>query len=256
MLPPIPFLDLDGFKRRTKFVRTDVDLFVANNPGYLEHGIARASSLINARLHKRYATPLGQSPPTLVATGTTQPVPPVSLIGRPTVGSLEIVIKPTTPGAVGVAVFQWSKDGGLTWTTGVATAATVQLGGTGLSAIFPAGTYATDHSFSASTPVPEIALGWLVAFVDIAVWDRRGRNAQDPTCASALERYTEAKDELKEAADSKEGLFELPTNDQAGDTPVIRAGPLAYSETSPYVSADMQAMQGREEDLSGSGTTW
>ena len=82
----------------------------------------------------------------VTATGTTPPT--VTLTGSPASGySFNIQI--TTGGSVGTAVFKWSSNGGLTFTTGVATAATVLLGITGVTANFAAGTYATDNVYVA-----------------------------------------------------------------------------------------------------------
>lgn len=79
--------------------------------------------------------------------GTTPPT--VSLTGTPT-GYWDLRIEITTGGARGTAVFKWSKDGGATYTTGVTTAATVALTGTGLTAVFATGTdYATDNIYTA-----------------------------------------------------------------------------------------------------------
>lgn len=253
MLVPIPYLDIAGYKRRTKIAPTDVDLAESLYPGYVAHRIASGSSRINARLKKRYAVPLGQQPPVLVATGTLPPA--VVLSGRSTLGSLEIVIDITTPGALGSAVFQWSQDGGLTFVTGVVTAALVALGTTGLTAAFAVGAYSSDNLYSASTPVPEIALGWLVALLDVDVWDRRGVNPQDPSIARAVSERDTALAEIKEAADAKDGLFDLPTNDAAGDSAVTQGGPLSYSETSPYVFQDIQRDAAVGEDCARSGTS-
>jgi hypothetical protein len=429
VLPPIPYADVAGYTARTKVAPQDVAYVAATYPGYIEHRIARASSWINARLQKRYAVPLGQAAPQLVAAGTTPPA--VTLKGRPQLGSLgialaivaagalgaatfwwsadggltwtmgpllaasgptppavgvsgtstlakpsllevgittggalgtarfqwsqdggntwniggpmassgttppavtlsgtsnvalpsDIEIQITTAGALGTAIFEWSQDGGSTWTTGlqtsatavplgntglaatfalgnyatnnlytgqgiltassyvlgatgltlvfpagtystsdsyagqgITTAATVTLGSTGLSALFPTGTYGADNTWSGSTPVPEIALGWLVALLDVDVWQRRGANPQDPTIASAILERDTALAEIKEAADSNEGLFELPTNDVVGDSAVVRATPLSYTEASPFVAADRQEREAYHEDRCGSGT--
>lgn len=252
MLSPIPYADVAGYKRRAEVRPEDVDLLESLYPSYLQHRIARASSYLNARLQKRYRVPLGQEAPTLVPTGTAPPL--VVLSGRPTLGSLEMAVEVTTGGPVGTAVMRWSSDGGLTWTTGVLTAPTVVLGGTGLTATFPSGSYATDNVYSASTPVPEIALGWLVSLVNVDFWKRRGANPQDPTFQDALDARTEALAEVKEAADSKDGLFDLPTNDAVGDSAIVHGGPLSYTEASPFVAADMQERQGVLEDERGCGT--
>jgi len=252
VLPPIPYLDLAGYERRTSLVPEDVDYVASRYPGYVERRIARGSSWINARLQKRYRVPLGQEAPELLSFGTTPPL--VVLTGRPTLGCLDMSLQITTPGPLGTAVFQWSPDGGESWTTGVSTAATVPLGTTGLVATFPAQTYAVDNLYTSSTPVPEVALGWLVALVDVDVWKRRGTNPQDPAIALATTDRDAAVAEITEAANSDTGLFELPTIDTQGDSAVNHGGPLFYSEASPFVSADLQEEQGRAEDFAGTGT--
>ena len=257
MLAPIPYFDLAGYKRRSKVIPQDVNRCDSLYPGYLDHRIARGSSFINGRLKKRYLVPLGQEAPVLIPTGTAPPQ--IVLSGRPTLGSLEIAIQITTPGASGTAVFQWSKDGGLTWTTGVGTvsAGTVVLSGTGLVAAFPPSTlsFSADDAYSASTPVPEIALGWLAAMLDVDVWERRGANPQDPSIAMGIAERDAALSEIKEAADAKDGLFDLPTNDAAGDSAVTQGGPLFYSESSPYVWMSQQRRTARGEDCAGVGTS-
>jgi hypothetical protein len=265
-----PYLDVPEFKLRTSIPPSDVELFASRYPGFLERAIGTRSSYINARLRKRYGQsptlgnnlPLGQQPPLLLAAGTLPPA--VSLVGRPILGSVRIAIQITTAGALGVAVFAWAKDGGLfpiggdqnppSWTTGVLTAATVTLTGTGMSALFPStGPYSLDNLYAAASPVPEAVLRWLTDFVTIDVWDRRGRNPQDPAMVSAKERYDQAMEELKEASDSKEGLFDLPIAEDA-DTAVTTGGPLSYSETSPYVWQDQQKAVAQSEDRALTGT--
>jgi hypothetical protein len=251
VLAPIPYFDLAGYKRRSKHVPTDLDLIESLYPGFIAHRIAVESSKINARLHKRYHTPLGQYAPLLVAMGTLPPA--VALSGRPVVGSLEMAIQVTTPGVLGVAVVQWSSDGGQTWVTGVATAATVVLGATGLSAQFPTGTYSADNLYAAGTPIPEIALGWLASIVDVDVWQRRGTNPQDPGIETFVADRDASLGEIKEAADSKDGLFDLPTNDPVGDSAISQAGPISYSETSPYAWQDLQRAAAVGDDRAQSG---
>jgi|GEM_PF-5538915 len=254
MLAPIPYLDITGYKLRSEVVPTDLDMVESLYPGFIAHGIARVTSRINAQLTKRYLVPLGQTAPLLVAYGTLPPK--VTLSGRPTLGSLEMAIEITTPGALGTAAFQWSQDGGGTFTTGVLTSSSVALGTTGLVASFLAGPYAADNEYFASTPVPEIALGWLVAILDLAVMRRRGYNAQDPAGVLYSEAAATAYAEIAQAANSNDGLFELPTNDAVGDSAINHGGPMAYSECSPFVSADQQEFYGRQEDAAGSGFVW
>lgn len=78
---------------------------------------------------------------TLTLTGTPLPWTPQFLSGF-----YNLIIKVTTGGVVGTAIFSYSLDGGQTYPFGnLTTAATVPLGSTGLTANFGAGTYvATD----------------------------------------------------------------------------------------------------------------
>src|SRR6185312_13644425 len=103
--------------------------------------------------------------------------------------------------------------------------------------------------------VPEVVLGWLTTFVTRSCWHRRGYNAQDPAMQELAARCDQAAAELKEAADAKDGLFDLPTNDAAGDSAVVDGSPLGYSETSPYVWQDIEAAAGSFEDGQGRGSS-
>ena len=94
-------------------------------------------------------TAAGTTPPTVTISGT-----PSSLLAQ----SLRIEI--TTGGTRGTALFRWSLDGGTTWVaSGVATAASVALGTSGITAAFATGTYATDNVYTATiTIAPGFAL--------------------------------------------------------------------------------------------------
>ncbi len=102
-------------------------------------------------------------------------------------------------------------------------------------------------------PVPEIILGWLTSLVTLDVLRKRGLNPQDPTAEMFAADALKAEEEIKEAADSKEGLFDIETATDGGSG-VTTGGPLGYSETSPYVSFDRQWVTGRTEDGNHSGS--
>jgi len=106
-----------------------------------------------------------------------------------------------------------------------------------------------------ASPVSEIVLGWLVALVDVDVMRKRGVNPQDPMMVGFIDEATRVYAEVKEAADSKEGLYELPLNDAQGNSGINHAGPLMYTEASPFVAADRQELQGRCEDEARTGTS-
>jgi len=97
---------------------------------------------------------------------------------------------------------------------------------------------------------PLIVIGWLQATVTIDLLDFRGRNPSDPAAVSAKERYDLAIEEMREAADAKDGLFELPLV-PAGQSAVKGPKVLFYTENSPYISADMQEAIGIHEDFGG-----
>lgn len=100
-----------------------------------EHSSLGAHSVLYIGQPETTITPYGSSPPTVGLTGTVSEAMP------------KIIISISTAGARGTAKFDWSKDGGTSWTRGVTTAATAALGSTGLTATFAVGTYSTDNSY-------------------------------------------------------------------------------------------------------------
>ncbi len=105
--------------------------------------------------------------------------------------------------------------------------------------------------------VPEILLGWLTALVTLDVMRRRGMNPSDPVAQMYAEDVTRVQAEIKEAADSKDGLFDISGTETATDprdSSVSTGGPLGYSETSPYVWTGIERVNGRGEDRNGGGT--
>lgn len=248
-----PYLNLYGFRLRTIMAVGEVDYVETETPGFTDTRLSVRTSYINGRLRKRYGVgwnrnslPLGQTAPELVKSGTTPP--DLSLTGRPVLGSMQIIIAITTGGDTGTAIFKWSSNNGVTYTTGVTSASTVSLTGTGLTLNFPStGTFSTDNVYAAATPVPEIVLGWLTTLVTYDLYRKRGVNPQDPQIELLVAEMNTVLDEIKEAADSKDGLFDLPTSEDENSA-VTTGGPLGTSQTSPYVWTDIQAVIGSAED--------
>jgi hypothetical protein len=255
-----PYLDLEGYRFRTIIPPDFVDEIDTVSPGWIAQNLLSWSSWVNGRLRKRYgaasqgnALPFGQQPPIALGAGTLPPS--LVLLGRPTIGSLLLQFQVTTAGALGAALFQWSRDGGRTnVATNVPTAALVPLPGTGLTVQFlPTSVFAVDNVYVCDTPVPEIVLRWLVAFTDLDVMKRRYRQTNDAALEDFKAAAAAAAGDVKEAADSKDGLFDLPVN-EASDSAVTTAFPLGYSETSPYVWTTEQARTGITQDNQGSGS--
>jgi|ERR1017187_1543209 hypothetical protein len=265
-----PYEDLAGFKARTTMPSGDVDYLEQNSPGFIAQCIASESSWINGRLRKRYGNanvningysgygegtngpvgnslPFGQTPPALIPAGTNPPRG-LQMVGTPILGSLMIALAITTPGAIGTAVFKYTSNGGITYTTGLVpliAPGVVPLVGTGMSLAVPTGAiWGADNQYAAATPVPEILLKWLNALVTLAAYRRRGFNPQDPAGALIVDAAVEAKKEVLEAADSTSGLIDIPVSEDL-DSAVTTGGPLGTSDASPFSWQDRQAARGR-----------
>lgn len=94
--------------------------------------------------------------------------------------------------------------------------------------------------FDAANP-PEVARRWLVQLVTSNAYRKRGANPQDPQLELVEKDRDRALAEIKEAADSNEGLFDLPLHAETAGTGITNGGPLGYSEASPYDWIDVQA---------------
>ena len=253
-----PYLDLAGFKRRTVIPEEYIEHVESVQNGYVAQMIASWSSYINGRLRKRYGNngktnhlPLGQVAPPLLSSGTNPPS--VTLTGRPTLGSMQTQIIITTGGDLGTAIFKWSFDGGLTFTTGVATAPSVILNCptppfvTGMTANFSAGPYDVSNVYVADPPVVEDVLMGLVTLVNPDILRRHGVSYTDPQMVIFMDERKRVMDELKEIADGKDGLWDLPLNEDS-DSAITTGGPLGFSDASPYAWTDRQAVHGSRQD--------
>jgi hypothetical protein len=86
--------------------------------------------------------------------------------------------------------------------------------------------------------------------VDVNVLKFTGGNPEGREDEWAKNDLDKVETELKEAADSKDGLLELPSrNTDVLGSAVNIAGPLGYSEQSPYTWTDRQ-----REHIANGGT--
>lgn len=97
-------------------------------------------------------------------------------------------------------------------------------------------------------PYPLAAQDWVSKWVSLDVWLRRGVQPNDEQFGEYKAQAVQAYDEVKEAANSELGLFDLPLRSDTNGSGISKGAPLGYSEQSPYVWADEQARIGREED--------
>lgn len=104
------------------------------------------------------------------------------------------------------------------------------------------------------SPAPVEVQGWLANIVTLRAYTRRGFDPTDEQAAIYKDDAATALAEMKEAADSNEGLFDLPLRADTTASGISKGGPKVYSETSPYVGFDVQAATGRNEDSAGGGT--
>jgi hypothetical protein len=98
-------------------------------------------------------------------------------------------------------------------------------------------------------PAPEVICGWLTAIVTPDLYFRRGWDPASEQGLAILAEAARAREEMKEAADSNEGLFDLPTREDLTASAITQGTPMVYSEASPYSWTDVQS-----ETLRGGGT--
>ena len=111
------------------------------------------------------------------------------------------------------------------------------------------------YSVPFGAPVPNIVRSWLARIVTPRVWHQRGHDPTDLSYPLVAADDAEAREEIKEAANSDEGLFDLPLRSDSSLSGINSAGfPRLYSETSPYVFTDEQVATGRTEDGGRGGT--
>jgi hypothetical protein len=91
------------------------------------------------------------------------------------------------------------------------------------------------------SPRPDIVKRWLASKVTPLAYLKLGTQPNDPTMAVVEKQRETADTQIKEAADAHEGLYDLPLLDTADTSAVVKGGPFAYSEASPYDWLDEQA---------------
>lgn len=103
-------------------------------------------------------------------------------------------------------------------------------------------------------PVPEVVRGWLARLVTFEVWQRRGWDPQDPQAVQIQRAADVARDDVKEAADAVQGLYDIPLLNGEGKSLLSKPRTFGYSEASPYVWTDEQVVTGSYEDDNGGGS--
>ena len=104
------------------------------------------------------------------------------------------------------------------------------------------------------SPYPDAVCDWVARIMDPLLLKKRGVDATDEQFISIADDAKAALEEIKEASDAEEGLFDLPALDTADGSAISKGGPLGYSESSPYVWLDREEETGRDEDTDGIGS--
>jgi hypothetical protein len=107
--------------------------------------------------------------------------------------------------------------------------------------------YATPFSELAGE-TPLVVQGWLSDIVTLRVYKKRGVDPQDQQYLDIVDDAKEAWANIREAADAKDGLFELPLKQTApGADGVTKGAPLGYAEASPYTWTTAQRDAAEDE---------
>lgn len=96
-------------------------------------------------------------------------------------------------------------------------------------------------------PYPIVVTGWLARLVDVRVLLKRGVDATDAQFVDVSQSAKDALTEIKEAADAKDGLYDLPLRADTTATGIVAPTPGFYSELSPYTSGHVQRRDSENE---------
>ena len=90
------------------------------------------------------------------------------------------------------------------------------------------------------SPYPEVVRRWVVRLVTPHALMRRGVNTLDQMYQAIQEDAARAWEEVTEAANAKDGLWELPLRETDSANGITRISTLGYSERDPYSWTDVQ----------------
>lgn len=90
-------------------------------------------------------------------------------------------------------------------------------------------------------PFPLAVKRWLTHLVTREAYFKRGMNpSAEQDLEAIIQMANNALDELRQAADAHEGLFDLPLRADKSGSGIVYGGPQGYSEASPYTWQDCQ----------------
>lgn len=89
-------------------------------------------------------------------------------------------------------------------------------------------------------PYPLTVLEWIERKVTARAYTHLGSQLGDEEIKRLNDAADKAETEIKEAADSNTGLFDLPLRADTSTSGISRGDPLSYSEAGPYEWTDVQ----------------
>lgn len=92
-------------------------------------------------------------------------------------------------------------------------------------------------------PVSELVIYWVVRIVTPIAYLRRGVGPRDDQYVAIREDGEQAWKEVGEAADDKDGRFDLPLRSDTTASGISKGAPLGSSDASPYAWTDRQYLE-------------
>lgn len=87
---------------------------------------------------------------------------------------------------------------------------------------------------------PEAVKVWLTRLLTFNAYLRLGVDPNDQQWSIIHEQATDTQLQIKEAANSVDGLYDLPLRDSEKTTGIVKGAPRGYSEPGPYQWLDAQ----------------
>lgn len=88
---------------------------------------------------------------------------------------------------------------------------------------------------------PEAVVRWMTRIVTPEAYRARGIDDADDQIETIDKDRERAYEEIKEAANAVDGLYDLPVDPLLDATAISKGGPQGYSEASPYTWTDVQS---------------
>lgn len=206
----------------TFFEKDDSFAFTTVAPGYSTTDVVNAfNALLASPTQWEFVHLVGTPQPQNSGVSKTNVSGPVITLSGTPLGFYDVIIQITTTGTQTSAVLKYSLDGGANYTTGVAAAATVLLGSTGITLHLPAGTYTMGDQYTFNTYTALTALASTLS-------------TEITLALSTFFRYAFV---VMEASDAPDAILETAFADFADKRITVATG---FEEVSSSVSGEVE----------------